>query len=195
MRALALGFGALFLAGLGSASLHEQGSRLNSISLSQLRAASLLDTGGSDWLKPDPSQSSVIYNNHNEATQERPFRAPNARGSSKGFEDSALATGAQGESAPDVASETPTNKPSTEAVEKVILNEAGASELRRLPGVGVRRAEQILALRAQVGHFRKLSDLLRVKGIGPKLFRRMLPMLLLDRPVSPAPKPSVPAGT
>jgi DNA uptake protein ComE-like DNA-binding protein len=36
-----------------------------------------------------------------------------------------------------------------------------------LPSVGPKRALAILELRRRLGHFRRPSDLLRVKGIGP----------------------------
>jgi competence protein ComEA len=62
----------------------------------------------------------------------------------------------------------------------VVLNRADASELRRLPGIGAKRAEAILALRQRLGRFRKPTDLLRVKGIGPRTLERMLPHLVLD---------------
>jgi competence protein ComEA len=62
----------------------------------------------------------------------------------------------------------------------VILNRAGAAELQRLPGIGAKRATAILALRQRLGRFRRASDLLRIKGVGPKLLERMLPRLVLD---------------
>lgn len=74
----------------------------------------------------------------------------------------------------------------TDGQPKVILNTATADELRRLPGVGPRRAEQILELRQKLGRFRKITDLLRVKGIGPKSLKRMMPLVLLDPPPAPA---------
>lgn len=65
---------------------------------------------------------------------------------------------------------------------KVVLNRATADELTRLPGVGQKRAEKILELRARLGRFKSPNDLLRVKGIGPKSLRKMLPHLVLDAP-------------
>lgn len=62
----------------------------------------------------------------------------------------------------------------------VVLNSADAAELQRLPGVGAKRAEAILALRQRLGRFRRPSDLLRVKGIGPRTLERMLPHLVVD---------------
>lgn len=63
---------------------------------------------------------------------------------------------------------------------RIILNRAGLAELQRLPGIGAKRAEAILALRARLGRFRRASDLLRIKGIGPRLLERILPQVVLD---------------
>lgn len=62
----------------------------------------------------------------------------------------------------------------------VVLNRADAAELRRLPGVGAKRAEAIVLLRQRLGRFQRARDLLRVKGIGPRTLERMLPHLVLD---------------
>jgi len=68
---------------------------------------------------------------------------------------------------------------------RVILNLASAAELQRLPGVGAKRAAAILALRQRLGRLRRPSDLLRVKGIGPRLLERMLPLIVLDASIEP----------
>jgi competence protein ComEA len=60
------------------------------------------------------------------------------------------------------------------------LNQADAAELRRLPGVGAKRAQAILLLRQRLGRFQKPADLLRVKGIGPRTLERLLPHVVLD---------------
>ena len=65
---------------------------------------------------------------------------------------------------------------------RVILNVASAEELTRLPGVGRKRARAILALRERLKRFRRISDLLRVRGIGVRSLRRMKPHLVLDPP-------------
>ena len=69
---------------------------------------------------------------------------------------------------------------------KVILNRANLEELGRLPGVGPKRAQAILDLRAKLGRFRRPTDLLRVKGIGPKSLKKLEPHFVLD----PAPVPA-----
>jgi competence protein ComEA len=65
---------------------------------------------------------------------------------------------------------------------KVILNQASAADLRHLPGVGQKRADAILALRARLGRFKQVNDLLRVKGIGVRGLKKILPHVVLDAP-------------
>jgi competence protein ComEA len=65
---------------------------------------------------------------------------------------------------------------------RIVLNAASAEELTRLPGVGMKRAEAIVALRSKLKRFKQPTDLLRVKGIGPRGLKRMLPHLVLDAP-------------
>ena len=52
------------------------------------------------------------------------------------------------------------------AGDRIDLNRAGVSELMRLPGVGEKRAQAIVAHR-QKAPFRKPEDVLQVKGFGP----------------------------
>jgi len=86
---------------------------------------------------------------------------------------------------PDAGAEPPASAAVT-ADGKVILNLAQASDLRHLPGIGAKRAEAILALRAKLGgRFKRVAELLRVKGIGPKGLKKIEPRVVLD-----APKPS-----
>jgi competence protein ComEA len=61
----------------------------------------------------------------------------------------------------------------------VDLNTAGIDDLRRLPGVGQKRAEAILALRARLpgGRFRQIEDLLKVKGVGRAMLKRLHPLV------------------
>ena len=65
---------------------------------------------------------------------------------------------------------------------RVILNLATGDELTKLPRVGPKRAENIIALRQKVGRFKQPTDLLRVKGIGRKTLQLMLPKLVVDAP-------------
>jgi len=65
------------------------------------------------------------------------------------------------------------------------LNSASVEVLRELPGIGRRRAEAIVALRAR-RPFSRVSQLLLVKGIGSKTLARLKPRLVV-RPVSAPP--------
>jgi competence protein ComEA len=62
----------------------------------------------------------------------------------------------------------------------VILNQAAFEDLRRLPGVGPKRAQAILTLRQRLGRFRQVEDLLKVKGIGRSTLKKLRPLIKLD---------------
>ena len=65
---------------------------------------------------------------------------------------------------------------------RLILNRAGESDLVRLPGVGPSRAAAIVALRKKLKRFRKVHDLLRIRGIGWKSLKKLKPKIVLDQP-------------
>lgn len=62
------------------------------------------------------------------------------------------------------------------------LNSAALDDLRRLPGIGPKKAAAILALRAKLGRFRRAEELMRVKGIGRKTFAKLRPLVKVDEP-------------
>jgi competence protein ComEA len=62
----------------------------------------------------------------------------------------------------------------------VVLNRASVDDLRRLPGIGAKRAESILQLRTRMGRFRQVEDLLKVKGIGRAMLKRIRPLVRID---------------
>jgi competence protein ComEA len=64
----------------------------------------------------------------------------------------------------------------------VYLNEATVDDLRRLPGIGEKRALAVLELRRKLGHFKQVEDLLRVKGIGRSTLRKLRPLVRIDHP-------------
>jgi competence protein ComEA len=66
------------------------------------------------------------------------------------------------------------------ADDPVFLNQATAEDLRRLPGIGPKKADAILALRHRMGRFRQVEDLLKVKGIGRGTLKRLRPLVKLD---------------
>lgn len=53
------------------------------------------------------------------------------------------------------------------------INRATALEFDALPGIGAIKAQTIVADREKNGRFQTADDLLRVKGIGPKLLEKI----------------------
>lgn len=59
------------------------------------------------------------------------------------------------------------------------LNDAGAAELERLPGIGPILAARIVQSRNTHGSFTKVEDLARVPGVGPALLERLRPLVVI----------------
>ena len=70
------------------------------------------------------------------------------------------------------ATEIPTGATSKEASKegKVNINTATVEELKTLKGVGEKKAEAIIEYRKKNGSFKTKEDLMKVRGIGKKLF-------------------------
>lgn len=62
----------------------------------------------------------------------------------------------------------------------VNLNTATAADLEALPGIGQVLARRIVEYRARHGPVRRLEDLLRVDGIGPRLLERLRPLVVVE---------------
>lgn len=87
---------------------------------------------------------------------------------------------AVGSHPPAPAAQKPQAQAAAAAQGVINLNTASLQELTRLPKVGPARAQAILELRTKLGGFKKLEDIMRVKGIGRKTFRQLEPMLRLQ---------------
>jgi competence protein ComEA len=70
------------------------------------------------------------------------------------------------------------------------LNVANIKELEELPGVGATTAQAILDFREKSGRFKRVEDLLVIRGISHTKLERMRPYLT----VSPAPAAAKPAS-
>ena len=69
--------------------------------------------------------------------------------------------------------------------EPIDINAAGAADLDALPGIGPATAARIIEDRQAHGPYRRVDDLLRVKGIGPKKLARIRPHIRVGVPVLP----------
>jgi competence protein ComEA len=72
-----------------------------------------------------------------------------------------------------------TSKATPAPTSPINLNTATQAQLESLPGVGPKAAQRILDYRKQNGNFKKLEDLMNVKGFGEKTFLKLKPMLTL----------------
>ena len=55
----------------------------------------------------------------------------------------------------------------------VNLNSASAAQIADLPGIGVKTAELIVQYRVKNGPFKKIEEIMNVRGVGEKSFLRI----------------------
>ena len=67
------------------------------------------------------------------------------------------------------------------------LNTATVAQLDALPGVGTATAKLIVEHRQKNGGFKKIEDLMNVRGIGEKSFLNLKPLITVTAPKSAAP--------
>jgi competence protein ComEA len=70
----------------------------------------------------------------------------------------------------------PAAKPSASAT-VVNLNTATTSQIATLPGIGEKAAQRIVEYREKNGGFKKIEELMNVKGIGEKSFLKLKPLV------------------
>ena len=81
------------------------------------------------------------------------------------------------------ASEAQPPAPSPSASEApglVNINTAGSEELQTLPGIGEKRAEDIIAYREEHGPFRIVEDITDVGGIGEGILSRIIDYITVE---------------
>jgi competence protein ComEA len=57
------------------------------------------------------------------------------------------------------------------------INRASAVDFEKLPGIGPELARRIVTYRKEHGPFRRVEDLLAVRGMGPKKWRAIKPYI------------------
>ena len=55
---------------------------------------------------------------------------------------------------------------------KISLNQASVDQLQQLQGVGLKKAQAIVAYRQKQGPFKTIDELQQVRGIGPAIFAK-----------------------
>ena len=65
--------------------------------------------------------------------------------------------------------------------QRLDLNKATPAELAGVPGIGETLAKRIVAFRDEHGPFRRVDDLMKVKGIGEKSFEKIRPFVKVSK--------------
>jgi len=69
------------------------------------------------------------------------------------------------------------------------LNAANVKELQQIPGIGPKTAQAIVDFRHKSGSFRRVEDLLAIKGISQRKLDTMRPYLKITPPPPPHKSP------
>jgi competence protein ComEA len=85
------------------------------------------------------------------------------------------------------AQQSPGAAQAAAAKNTINLNTATAEQLETLPGVGPKTAERIIEYRTKSGGFKRIEDLMNVKGIGEKSFLKLKPLVVVPPKPEKAP--------
>jgi competence protein ComEA len=75
-----------------------------------------------------------------------------------------------------------------ETLAPININTASAKELDALPGIGAKTAALIVDYRQKNGPFKKVEELMNVRGVGEKSFLKLKPQLTVATAAAPTSK-------
>jgi len=78
---------------------------------------------------------------------------------------------------PAVAQATSRSAKASTTVGIVNINTASAADLEGLPGIGAKTAARIIEYRQKNGPFKKIEELMNVRGVGEKNFLKLKPQI------------------
>jgi competence protein ComEA len=139
------------------------------------KSTATADNNNNTSATPSSNESTAATAENNNNTSS----APSSNESMTASNSTKSPAGASG-SEPNIASATTPNTPAipTEDTSALLdLNSATAAQLEQLPGIGPSKSQAILAYREQHHGFGSTKELLEVKGIGPKMFDRIAPLV------------------
>jgi comEA protein len=81
-----------------------------------------------------------------------------------------------------LAAQSPAKKPAAAQAVVVNLNTATAAEIAVLPGIGIKTAELIVQYRQKNGGFKKIEEIMNVRGVGEKSFLKLKSLITITPP-------------
>lgn len=81
---------------------------------------------------------------------------------------------------PTMGPEEPTMTVPAAETQKININDAGKNELMTLPGIGEKRAEEIIRLREKKEGYTSIEELLEIQGISVNLLEKIYDRLLVE---------------